>query len=131
MLILYDYLLYQTKYWLNFNMFFNRYLNQLKKDVKNKSKVEGSIVNAYLLREAAYFCSHYFEANVPARNRHLARNDDGGDDRQDDNNESLKIFTYPGRPYGKPKTRMLTDAELKAAHTYILLNEDKMQTYIE
>ena len=111
-------------------MFFNRYLNQLKKDVKNKSKVEGSIVNAYLLREAAYFCSHYFEANVPARNRNFPRNDDGGDDPQQDDNESLQVFTFPGRSYGKAKTRMLTDAELKAAHTYILINEDKMQHYI-
>nr|KAJ0184983.1 hypothetical protein LSAT_V11C900499390 [Lactuca sativa] len=56
---------------------FARYLNQLKKDVKNKARVEGSIVNAYLLREASIFCSHYFETRVPTRNRKFPRNDDG------------------------------------------------------
>lgn len=112
-------------------MSYYRFLNQLKKDVKNKAKVEGSIVNAYLLREASNFCSHYFEANVHTRNRNVPRNDDGGDDRGDDDNEILKIFSYPGRPYGKLKKRMLTDEEFKAAHSYILLNEDQIQPYVK
>nr|KAJ0190817.1 hypothetical protein LSAT_V11C800410700 [Lactuca sativa] len=51
------------------------YLNQLKKDVKTKAQVEGSIINAYLLREASIFFSHYFESGVPTRNRKLPRND--------------------------------------------------------
>ncbi|KAL4564700.1 hypothetical protein LXL04_028768 [Taraxacum kok-saghyz] len=106
---------------------FERFLNQLKKD----SKVEGSIVNAYLLREAANFCSYYFEPNVLTRNRNVHRNDDRGDDRGDYDNEILKIFSYPGREYGKLKKRMLTDKEFNAVHTYILLNEDQMQTYID
>ncbi|KAL4584418.1 hypothetical protein LXL04_009019 [Taraxacum kok-saghyz] len=110
---------------------FERFLNQLKKDVKNKSKVEGSIVNAYLLREAANFCSYYFEPNVLTRNRNVPRNDDGGDDRGDDDNEILKIFSHPGRAYGNLKKRMLTDDEFNAVHTYILLKEDQMQPYIE
>lgn len=98
--------------------------------MKNKNKVEGSIVNAYLLREAANFCSHYFEPHVLTRNRNVTRNDDGGDDRGDDDNEILKIFSYHGRAYGKLKKRMLTDEEFEAAHTYILLNEEQMQPYI-
>ncbi|KAL4590703.1 hypothetical protein LXL04_003644 [Taraxacum kok-saghyz] len=110
---------------------FERFLNQLKKDVKNKSKVEGSIVNAYLLREAANFCSYYFEPNVLTRNRNVPRNDDGGDDRGDDDNEILTIFSYPGRAYGKLKKKMLTDEEFNAVHAYILLNEDQMLPYIE
>ena len=99
--------------------------------MKNKSKVEGSIVNAYLLREAANFWSHYFEPNVHIRNINVPRNDDGGDDRGDDENKILKIFSYSCGAYGKLKKRMLTDEEYQAAHTYILLNEEKMQPYIE
>nr|KAJ0199664.1 hypothetical protein LSAT_V11C600330190 [Lactuca sativa] len=48
----------------------------VEKDVKNKARVEGSVVNAYLLREASIFCFHYFETGVPTRNRKLPRNDD-------------------------------------------------------
>ncbi|XP_057803652.1 uncharacterized protein LOC131018985 [Salvia miltiorrhiza] len=38
---------------------FERYLGKLKKTVKNKAKVEGSITNAYLVEEATAFCCYY------------------------------------------------------------------------
>ena len=41
-----------------------RFLNKLKKTVKNKARVEGSIREAYLTQEIAYFSSHYFGPQV-------------------------------------------------------------------
>lgn len=46
---------------------FERYLCKLKKNVRNKARVEGSIVNAYLVEEASNFCLYYFEGHVITR----------------------------------------------------------------
>nr|KAJ0192442.1 hypothetical protein LSAT_V11C800424100 [Lactuca sativa] len=101
-------------------------------DVKNKARVEGSVVNAYLLREASLFCSHYLVTGVPTRNTKFPQNDDRvGHEQPDDNNEILDIFSYPGRHYGRFRNRMLSDEELHDAQTYILLIEDKIKHYIK
>ncbi|XP_052117681.1 uncharacterized protein LOC110281750 [Arachis duranensis] len=39
---------------------FERFLHHLKKKVKNKTHVEGSIVESYLIEEISYFCEYYF-----------------------------------------------------------------------
>ncbi|XP_023742686.2 uncharacterized protein LOC111890839 [Lactuca sativa] len=86
---------------------FERLLHQLKKDVKNKARVEGSICNAYL----------------------LPRNDEGG--AEDVDEEKLSIFSHVGRPYGKLKSRRLSDKEFNVLHSYILFNEEKVQPYVK
>ncbi|KAJ8773690.1 hypothetical protein K2173_006340 [Erythroxylum novogranatense] len=48
---------------------FERYLHHLKRNVKNKARVEGSICNAYLVEEASTFCGYYFEPHVNTRAR--------------------------------------------------------------
>ena len=106
-----------------------RLLHQLKKDVKNKARVEGLICNAYLVREASNFCSHYFEPHVYTRSRKLPRNDEGG--AEDVDEEKLSIFSHVGRPYGKLKSRRLSDKEFNALHSYILFNEEKVQPYVK
>ncbi|CAH9124267.1 unnamed protein product, partial [Cuscuta epithymum] len=111
------------------NTFNFRYLHELKKDVKNKAKVEGSICNAYLVREASNFCSHYFEPHVYTRSRKVPRNDDGGG--FEENGNRLMIFKHLGRCSGKVRKRRLTPEEYLAAHTYILLNCEEVQPYIE
>ncbi|XP_058000739.1 uncharacterized protein LOC131178813 [Hevea brasiliensis] len=108
---------------------FERFLGHLKKNVKNKAKVEGSICNAYLVEEASNFCAHYFESHVITWDRQVPRNDDGGDN--DEIEENLSIFKYPGRPYGRAKTRWLGDDEYKAAHIYVLLNCPKIDIYLK
>ena len=110
-------------------MLYCRKLGGLKKDVKNKARVEGSICNAYLTREASIFCSYYFENHVYTRNRKTPRNDDGG--AEDDDKEMLAVFSHLGRPYGKLKTRRLTEIEYVAAHSYVLLNEAKVEPYVK
>ncbi|CAH9124015.1 unnamed protein product [Cuscuta epithymum] len=107
---------------------FERFLRRLKKHVKNKARVEGSICNAYLVEEAATFCSHYFEPHIQTRARKVPRNDDGGDIEKVEG--SLNIFSHPGRAYGKVKRRMLTLQEKSAAQSYILLNCEEAGEYI-
>jgi len=35
-------------------------MSDSKRSIKNKAKVEGSIITFYLYRETTYFCSYYF-----------------------------------------------------------------------
>ncbi|XP_075079387.1 uncharacterized protein LOC107773825 isoform X1 [Nicotiana tabacum] len=76
---------------------FERNLQKLKNNVRNKAQVEGSICNAYLVEEASSFCSHYFEPHVYTRHRKVPRNDDGGTRERDERDGNLSIFTYPLR----------------------------------
>ncbi|XP_039135719.1 uncharacterized protein LOC120273141 [Dioscorea cayenensis subsp. rotundata] len=108
---------------------FERFLRQLKLKVTNKARVEGSICNAYLVQEVSTFCSHYFEPHINTKLRKVPRNDDGGEMETCEGN--LSIFTYPGRSYGRQKSRWLTDEEYNAAVTYVLLNCDEIQHYVK
>lgn len=100
-------------------IFLFRFLHSLKKKVKNKARVEGSICQAYLLEETALFCSHYFESYVQTQNRRVPRNDDGGVSVE---HPPLSIFNHPGRPQGTCKNRFLTDEERIEIQRYVLLN---------
>lgn len=93
----------------------------MKKKVKNKARVEGSIVQVYLREEVANFISHYFEFHVVTRRRRVPRNDDVGDD-DGVPHSTISIFFNGGRPSGSLVKRYLTEKERVAAHNYILLN---------
>ncbi|XP_051117016.1 uncharacterized protein LOC127241836 [Andrographis paniculata] len=107
---------------------FERFLNRLKRMVKNKTQVEGSICNAFLVREASFFCSHYFEQHVLTRTRNVPRQDDGGLTL----NRSTKIaaFNHPACLQGKRKRRFLIMVERKAIHKYFLLNIPEVEPFI-
>lgn len=98
---------------------FERFLHGLKKKVKNKARVEGSICEAYLLEETSIFCSHYFESHVQSRSRRVPRNDDGGVSSEF---PPISIFNHPGRPQGTSKKRFITDEERTEIQCYVLLN---------
>ena len=57
---------------------FERYIHSLKKKVKNKIRVEGSIVEAYIIEEILSFSRHYFNSNVQIKLTQVGQNDDGG-----------------------------------------------------
>nr|GMC63030.1 uncharacterized protein LOC109179592 [Ipomoea batatas] len=107
------------------------YLQKLKNNVKNKAKVEGSISNAYLVEEASSFCSYYFEDHVSTKHRNVPRNADSSEYVVDEHEETLSIFKYPGRAFGKSKARYMTNEEFKAAQTYVLLNCSEVEPFIE
>ena len=104
-------------------------MRKLKRNVRNKAKVEGSICIAYLVEEASAFCAHYFEPHVRTRHRKVPRNYDGGMGMAQYDG-SLSIFTCPGRTLGKEKIKYLTEEDYSAAQMYILLNCPEVQPFI-
>ncbi|XP_060182237.1 uncharacterized protein LOC132611895 [Lycium barbarum] len=107
---------------------FERYLGTLKRMIGNKASVEGSICEAYLMKELTQLFSHYFEPHVMTRNHDVHRNDDG--DAVEDLEGNLSIFTHPGRLWGEVKKRNLSLEEIKAAQTYILLNCKEVEPFV-
>ena len=82
--------------------------------VTNKARVEGSIVEATIVKEIGTFCSHYF-----AEKSHNGRQ---GVQKSNSSRGQLSIFDTPGRSLGKENRRSLGEEEFKAAHTYVILN---------
>lgn len=100
-------------------------MGKLKKTVRNKARVEGSIANAYLVEECSNFCSYYFEDRISTRQRATPRNHDGRNNHiEEDDVEMLDVFKYAGRPFGQKKSRFLTTDEYAAVHLYVLHNCD-------
>ena len=103
-------------------------MHSLKKKVKNKTRVEGSIMEAYIIKEILNFIHHYFNPNVHTKLTQIDRNDDGGDGGFE---LEVSIFTYPAHEYGHEWCLYLTDAEFRQAHSYVLLNYSEVNPYIE
>ena len=98
--------------------------------MKNKSQVEGSIVNAYLMEEAAKFASFYFEHEGPSLTHRVRRNDVTVEDDYANDQDRLSIFRPPSRPIGQKNRRLMLDQEYQAAHTYVLLNCPEVDEYM-
>ncbi|XP_073117724.1 uncharacterized protein [Elaeis guineensis] len=107
---------------------FERCMHELKKKVRNKAKVEGSISEAYIVEEIFNFCLLYFEPHIQTRRTKVTRNDDGG---HIDIQDRLSIFTYSGHPLERSWKWYLSDEEIRAAELYVLLNCIEVETYIE
>ena len=103
-------------------------MHSLKKKVKNKAKVEGSIVEAYIIEEILNFSHHYFNPNVHIKLTQIGRNDDDGGGGSE---PAVLIFAYPAREFSHKRCLSLTDAEFHQAHSYVLLNYSEVDPYIE
>ena len=57
---------------------FERYMHILKKKIKNKVQIEGSIVEAYIIKEILNFSRHYFNPNVQTKLTQVDWNDNDG-----------------------------------------------------
>ncbi|XP_074352460.1 uncharacterized protein LOC141691589 [Apium graveolens] len=79
---------------------FERYLGKLKLTIKNKARVEGSMVEPYVEEELVNFCSLYFEPGVPTIHNRLQRNEAP---RQNHNPHLLEAYTYPTGTIGAEK----------------------------
>ena len=58
---------------------FEKYMHNLKKKVKNKIKIEDSIIEAYIIEEISNFSWHYFNPSVQTKLTQVGRNDDDGE----------------------------------------------------
>ena len=106
-----------------------RYMYRLKSYVRNKSRPEGSIAEAYLVEECLTFCSRYLHDGVQTRLNRMSRNNDEcySSEVPDSN-----IFSKKGQPIGgKNGTIFYLDDKSRAqSHRYILINCDEVQQYI-
>ena len=93
---------------------FKRYMHSLKKKVKNKARVEGSIVEAYIIEEILNFSHHYFNPNVHTKLTQIGCNDDGGGGGSE---LAISIFAYPAHQFGHERCLSLIDAEFHQAHS--------------
>ncbi|XP_073101747.1 uncharacterized protein [Elaeis guineensis] len=107
---------------------FNRCMHELKKKVRNKAKVEGSISEAYIVEKIFNFCSLNFKPHSQTQRTKVPQNNDGG---YVDVQDRLSIFTYSDHPLGRSWKRYLSDEEIRAAELYVLLNCIEVETYIE
>ena len=89
--------------------------------------VEGSISEAYIIKEISIFNFHYFHPNMQTRLNKVTRNDDGGE--LDAPNAFLSICLHPGRRSGEINIRYLSDKEWDAARIYVLLNCENIQQF--
>jgi hypothetical protein len=105
-------------------------LFNLKKKVKNKTHVEASICEAYIVEDILTFISYYFEPHLRTRINRVPRND-GGDEVPSSGN--LSIFLNPRRPTPKNviRGRYLSEIEFKQAHNYVLFNCDELKPFIQ
>nr|XP_043611316.1 uncharacterized protein LOC122582917 [Erigeron canadensis] len=105
-----------------------RYLGHLKKYVRNKAKLEGSIAKGYVVEEAMTFCSQYLKGVESKLDRH-GKNDD----KTNNGSQSfaLDIFRLNGRGVGKKEVRVLPGDLLKKATWFVYNNCEEIQPYLE
>ena len=96
--------------------------------VKNKSRVEGSICEAYLCQDTSHFFSYYFKSHMQTMRNKVSSNDDGG--LHETIQPNLLIFKFRGRGAGSCKSRYLNDREFAITHLHVLLNCEEVQPYI-
>ncbi|XP_038713444.1 uncharacterized protein LOC120007316 [Tripterygium wilfordii] len=108
---------------------FEMFLHFLKKKVKNKARVEGSICEAYIVEETSTFASYYFEPHVSSRRTRVPRNDDWGTSNQEV--PIISIFNQPGHLVGVAGKRYLIDKKYNVAILYLFLNCDIVQPFMD
>jgi hypothetical protein len=103
-----------------------RALRYLKPIVGNKARVEGCIIEAFTLKEVAYFLSVYFveEHNVNAPM--MRYNVD-----EEPPCSNLSIFASRGTTVGSSTSYFSTSEQRKAALLYMYANIDGMDKYFE
>jgi hypothetical protein len=112
--------------------FINRYLNRLKRKVKNMAAVESSITEAVIVEEVATFCAHFLRPEVRSRLNRVVRNDEDGGGLRVDSDKKISVFTPPGRFLGRRpmERRYLEPRDLQAAALYVIMNCDELSSYV-
>ncbi|XP_052620614.1 uncharacterized protein LOC111890162 isoform X1 [Lactuca sativa] len=103
---------------------YERKLGSMKRKIKNHAKVEGSIVEAYMIGEISTFCSQYFLPTIETRLNRESRNFAPDIPSYTMVDSRLSIFKVPSRRLFEKsgQRRPLTDDEMRIAHNYILIN---------
>ncbi|KAJ0947697.1 hypothetical protein HanRHA438_Chr01g0018681 [Helianthus annuus] len=112
---------------------YDRKLCLMKRRIRNKSKVEGSIMREHLVNEIATYCSLYFDSSIETRHNREPRNFAPQHSSSSSGGSQLSVFAVPSRRlYEKGgKNRRTSKEELKKAHTYVILNCAEVYPYNE
>ena len=95
--------------------FYRRYLGKLKRYVSNRARPEGSIAEAYILKDGIETVHYRRE-----------RNEDLGE-----SSEGLIVFSQTARPTGGRRNYgNLSRALLDTAHWYLLYNSPELEPYL-
>jgi hypothetical protein len=103
-----------------------RALKYLKPIVGNRARVEGCIIEAFILKEVAYFSSVYFAEEHNVNAPMMWYNVDEEPPCSD-----LSIFASRGTIAGSSTSYYCTSEERKAALLYMYANIDGMDKYFE
>ncbi|XP_057747099.1 uncharacterized protein LOC130966327 [Arachis stenosperma] len=110
-----------------------RYMCTLKSYVRNRSRPEGSIAEAYLVEECLTFCSRYLHSGVQTKlNRQPRNNDEPNNSMMETTDAFSNLFPKRGVPLGAKKGEpfLLDDKSREQVHSYILLNCHKIDDYV-
>ena len=103
-----------------------RYLGKLKRYVSNRARPEGSIVEAYILKECINNRSLYI-AGIETVHNWRERNEDLGE-----SSEGLIVFSQTTQPTGgRRNDGNLSRALLDTAHWYLLYNSPELEPYLK
>ncbi|MBV8802558.1 MAG: DUF4218 domain-containing protein [Gammaproteobacteria bacterium] len=107
-------------------LYFRRTLGAYKKTVRNKARPEGSIAEAYTLKECVIFCKKYL-GGVETRLLHKERHKD----KEHQQDAELSIFSHKIQAIGAASYVNLSLEDHEMATWYILNNCDEIRQYIE
>ena len=102
-------------------------MHSLKKKVKNKAQVEGSIMEAYTIEKNLNFNRYYFNLSVQSKLTQVDRNDDGGAEGLE---WKILIFAYPAWEFRHEVCQIFFDTKLWQVKTYVLLNYLEINPYV-
>ena len=105
-------------------------MHDLGLKVQNKARVEGSIVEAEIVKEITDFFSGYFADHVRTRWKKVDRYNSRGTHVKNDGC-TLDVFQYQDTLHGRGVPRDLLEQELNAARLYILTNCSVVDHYQE
>ncbi|KAK1413407.1 hypothetical protein QVD17_35180 [Tagetes erecta] len=109
---------------------YERKLGQLKRTIRNKARVEGSIVESYLVDELSNYCSLYLDLTLNTRLNREPRNFAPDILCSSSTDTRLSIFKHPSRRLYRGKPILPTDKDRLKAHTYTLLNCQELHDFI-
>ncbi|KAK9050828.1 hypothetical protein SSX86_030202 [Deinandra increscens subsp. villosa] len=111
---------------------YERKLGLIKRRIRNKARVEGSIVREHLMNELATYCSLYFDPNIETRHNREPRNFAPQHKSSLSGGSELSVFCLQSRRLYENggKRRILTHEEHNKAHTYVLLNCAEVTPYV-
>ena len=102
-------------------------MHSLKKKVKNKVRIEGSIMEAYIIEKILNFSRHYFNPSVQTKLTQMDQNDDGGGEGLE---WEILIFAYLTHEFGHEVRRIFSNTEFRQTETYVFLNCEEVDPYV-